>query len=344
MNRDKLSGLELDFQGVNQSGELKKWINIVDEMIWTPEKPAVAPVAPIRTEAPVTISVPFPLPSVPMLQQPTLKALPLIERHEDESASPVAQFKPIEELKPEPSEESVPKMREEVKEEIQVESKLEEPSPIQPDLQPVYQQFDESPTGPFGQPIFMEVTDQPNDQAQMSGSQGNYRDIVLRAVDRSLDVLGQDGKQVMLSLLENRYGVHEEEIPEHARGFIEILEEAIGSSAYTVEREIMNEIRRETQIQGVNLSSVVELLKELYPADSPPTSSPAMTIAMEEDAAPESQSQAEASVAGEVKEASRTLEDRSPSGFSYTRNDPIPIGFRYNASFSRQEVEGASET
>lgn len=285
---DKVTGLLIDFQNVNASGELKKWINVVDDMIFTPVS---ALASPMPTTA-LVVETPAPL-ALPM--QVSLKEE--VEETNDE---------PPEVLPEEPLGEPIVEPLEEM---VKVEVKAE-PEPL------------------------LQQTEGPKDV-------GNYRTIVRGAVDKSLDILGKEGKQVLLSLLENRYGVHEEEIPDHARGFIEILEEALGSSAYTVEREIMSEIRKITQIQGVNLHSVVELLMEEYPADTPAVQSFASTVAVEEVTSQEvlaPREDEEKPAEAEAKQETRPLEDPIPAGFSYTMKDPIPIGYKYHASFSKEEV------
>jgi hypothetical protein len=83
-------------------------------------------------------------------------------------------------------------------------------------------------------------------------------------VDVSLDTLGRDGKQAILSLLENRYGFRENDIPDYPRSFIELLHELLGASAQNLEREIMNNIRKVWAAPGENLEAVVESLKENY--------------------------------------------------------------------------------
>jgi hypothetical protein len=89
-----------------------------------------------------------------------------------------------------------------------------------------------------------------------------YHEIVMKAVDKGLDFLGKEGKLVTLELLESRYGLTAEAIPEHPRGFIELLDEVLGSAAHVIEREIIREIRKVAAVKGETLHHVVHSLKE----------------------------------------------------------------------------------
>jgi hypothetical protein len=99
--------------------------------------------------------------------------------------------------------------------------------------------------------------------------ENNYRDIVLHAVDVSLDTLGRDGKHAVLNLLENRYGLREDEIPDHPRGFVVLLDELLGPSAQNLEREIISNIRLVSAAPGENLEAVIRSLKERRQAEAP---------------------------------------------------------------------------
>jgi len=109
-----------------------------------------------------------------------------------------------------------------------------------------------------------EQTDSQKEEQTDSQKENGYRKVVLRAADVSLNTLGRDGKQAILSLLENRYGFREDDIPDYPRSFVELLHELLGASAQNLEREIMNNIRKVCPAPGENLEAVVESLKENY--------------------------------------------------------------------------------
>ncbi len=99
----------------------------------------------------------------------------------------------------------------------------------------------------------------------------NDCDVVIKeAVDNALNFLGQSGKNTMLSLLENRYGFRPDDIPEHPRAFIELLDETLGSAAYTIEREIISQIRRSAPVKGKSLHAVVHSLRSMDAKQSLP--------------------------------------------------------------------------
>jgi hypothetical protein len=108
-----------------------------------------------------------------------------------------------------------------------------------------------------------DVPDKMEEQEKPPEENG-YRRVVLHAVDVSLDTLGHDGKHAILSLLENRYGFREEDIPDYPRSFIELLDELLGASSKNLEREIISNIRNVSAVSGENLETVVESLKEHY--------------------------------------------------------------------------------
>jgi hypothetical protein len=85
---------------------------------------------------------------------------------------------------------------------------------------------------------------------------------VSSAVDKGLDVLGHDGKQVVLKLLEDRYGLRQEDIPQHPRGFVELLDGLVGSGGRVIEKEIISEISKVGPVKGDALYEVVNSMRE----------------------------------------------------------------------------------
>jgi ribosomal protein L13E len=111
-------------------------------------------------------------------------------------------------------------------------------------------------------PVEKEEQELPGEKEKEPSKEIDYRKIVLRAADVGLDTLGHDQKQAVLGLLEGEYGFRESDIPNHPRGFIEVLDEILGPSSRTVEREIMSNIRLVRAVPGENLETVVKSLKE----------------------------------------------------------------------------------
>jgi hypothetical protein len=209
--------------------------------------------------------------------------------------------------------------------------------------QPAAKIVEEEPRQPAPQPPA--VKEEPK---VLPGSE-EYKNIVLQAVDRSLNILGKDGKQVLLSLLERRYGLREEEIPEHPRGFIEILGEILGSSAYTLEAEIVSEIKKVSAAQGQDLLTVSRSLRQQCQTEVPVEETamvfvPALSVVrvaeapepVPEDFSPVAVGSPEEEKPSEEQEQPKALEDPIPAGFSYNHSDPIPVGFKYNGTFARR--------
>ena len=92
-------------------------------------------------------------------------------------------------------------------------------------------------------------------------STGDYDSIVIEAVDKSLGVLGEQGKQAILGLLESRYGLCIEDVPEYPRSFIGLLALYLGPTAYIIERQIVSDIRRAVVVEGQSLPDVVSSLE-----------------------------------------------------------------------------------
>jgi hypothetical protein len=90
---------------------------------------------------------------------------------------------------------------------------------------------------------------------------GPYDKVVVDAVENSLQMLGSGGRAAILGLLENRYGMRLQDVPANPRGFIGVLHESLGSSAESIEREIINQIKQSLPVQGDSLHEVVQWLK-----------------------------------------------------------------------------------
>jgi hypothetical protein len=149
--------------------------------------------------------------------------------------------------------------------ELQEQQELLKQQELQERLAPPKQQLEEPPKqqAPRNQQA------PPKQELEEPPRENDYRGIVLHAVDLSLDTLGRDGKHAVLSLLENRYGLRESDIPDHPRGFVVLLDELLGASAQNLEREIMSNIRLVSAAPGENLEAVIRSLKGQRRAEAP---------------------------------------------------------------------------
>ena len=251
---NKVSGLSIDYQSISRSGELQRWIKIIDGMISgsapspkikktrTPEEMP----SPLTSQSGGPKEEPVELPSEPMKELPA-------EPFKEPQIEPQPELR----LEPrmEPSDELPPVTTIEPPKEHSVEP-MEEPS-----VEPPIERSSELPLEPLEEPDGESVS-----EPLLEPPSGlDYRKIVIDAVDSSLDSLGRDGKYAIMSLLENRYGLREQDIPEHPGDFILLLEGTLGASAETLEREMMLNIRVVADAPGEDLEEVVNFLKEQNP-------------------------------------------------------------------------------
>jgi len=235
--KNKVSGLTIDYQNISKSDELRKWIRIVEGMTSRP--------------------APLPEESIPQILNDATRAPVPRPRHQMER-----QEEPSNERQEEPTMEKQEEPTMEKQEEPTME-KQEEPTMEKQEELTMEKQAESLENGGQEEP--------PREKEKQEGhpEDNGYRKVVLRAVDVSLDTLGHDGKQAILSLLENRYGFRENDIPDYPRSFIELLGELLGMSSQSLEREIISNIRKVWAAPGENLETVVESLKEHLPAAAP---------------------------------------------------------------------------
>jgi len=86
-------------------------------------------------------------------------------------------------------------------------------------------------------------------------------EIILAAVESSLGDLGLAGRDTILGLLESRYGLSFDEIPEHPRGFIDLANEILGPTAKLLEARMVSEIGNACGVRGSTFCEVVSALK-----------------------------------------------------------------------------------
>ncbi len=304
--QNRVSGLTIDYQGVSKSGELQEWLGIIDSML--------------------SDSTPLPEGSIsrilggaarpPVSQQQPLK---MSEDELQENAEPTMINVRSEGLKLDLvllqnrvsgltiDYQGVSKSGE-LRKWIKIIKGMLSQSVLLPQG-PIPQILGEAVKPPVSQqqPL-TEMQEEPQKETvkqqeplkqQESLRKNDYHEIVLHAVDVSLDTLGRDGKHAVLSLLENRYGLRENDIPDHPRGFVMLLDTLLGPSARTLEREIMSNIRLVSAAPGENLEAVIRSLKEQFPAEAP---------------------------AGAAGEDLRSV-----------AADASTFGFRYGATYSRQK-------
>jgi len=282
--KNRVSGLTIDYQGISESDELRKWIKIIQGMIFgfTPSPEGSIPkilVEAVMLPASQQRRLRGPQEELQENAEPTMinvrseglkLDLVLLKNRVSGLTIDYQGISESDELRkwlgivegmlsdsaPSP-EGSIP----------QVLGEGARPPASQP--QPLKEKQAEPLKEKQAEPL-KEEQEEPLKEKQAERPEANdYRRIVLHAVDISLDTLGHDGKHAVLSLLENRYGLRETDIPDHPRGFVVLLDELLGPSAQALEREIMSNIRLVSAAPGENLETVIRSLKEQSPAKAP---------------------------------------------------------------------------
>ena len=280
--QNSVSGLTIDYQGISENKELHKWLRIIDGMLSgsapSPEgsiprilgeatRPPASQPQPLKgpedgpreNAEPTMINVRSEgLKLDLVLLQNRVSGLTIDYQNVSKSGELRKWIKFIEGMTSEcaaPPQETIPQILGEAT--GPPASRPRPPEEEQEEPPKEEEKQEDPPKGP------------PKEEQGEPPEENGYRKVVLRAVDLSLDTLGHDGKQAILSLLENRYGFRENDIPDYPKSFVELLGELLGPSAQNLEREIMGNIRKVWAAPGNNLETVVESLKEHYPAAAP---------------------------------------------------------------------------
>jgi len=251
LRQDKVSGFTIDYHDPSKVAELQRWIKIIDHMIPEPGPPQKRSGGEIETapqQAPEVVSV---------KEEETSAEL---QAEQPEFATPEALTPEVEAPEVKPPEVEVPEP---------AVPAVAVPEVTAPEVVAVREEepTQEEQGKPLEEPEISEdlVMSKPDEPASNPTQREAYREIVLEAVDVSLNSLGRDGKHAILSLLENRYDLRDQDIPDHPADFVVLLQEILGSSAKTLEREIILHIRSVVDAPGDTLEAVIKSLKERGP-------------------------------------------------------------------------------
>ena len=274
--QNRVSGLTIDYQGISKSGELQEWLGIIYNMLSDSTPSPEGSVSKILGEAAKpSVSQPQPLKRSEDGLQEDAEPTMINVRSEGLKLDLVILQNRVSGLTIDYQ--GISKSGELRRWINAIKGMLSESAPSLHG--PIPQTLVETPKPPISQPQTLEEK-QEEPQREKEEQQEplkqqeplrekDYREIVFHAVDISLDTLGPDGKHAVLSLLENRYGLHEDDIADHPRGFVVLLEALLGQSARTLEREIISNIRLVSVAPGENLEAVIRSLKEQRPAEAP---------------------------------------------------------------------------
>lgn len=87
---------------------------------------------------------------------------------------------------------------------------------------------------------------------------------MVRALDYALDVVGRMGKEVILSMMEERHGLRAEDMLLRPGPYMAALRDIFGDSCELIEMYMLQKVEEETGMRDWNLESTVELLKKNY--------------------------------------------------------------------------------
>ncbi|MEM3385212.1 MAG: hypothetical protein QXE78_06770 [Nitrososphaeria archaeon] len=90
--------------------------------------------------------------------------------------------------------------------------------------------------------------------------------MILEAIDESLSILGDKGKEAVYYFLEREYCVNKEDIPKNLKTFLECLRLVFGVGANIIEKYILNNLRKRACLEleldySLNLMETVERIK-----------------------------------------------------------------------------------
>ncbi len=282
--KNRISGLTIDYQSISESDELPKWIKIIESMVSGFAPSSEESIPQILVEAVRHPTSQLPIPQGPG-EEPQDNAEPTMINVRSEGlkldlvllknriSGLTIDYQSISESDELPKwlriigsmlSGPVPSTGKSTPEVLDGPAKA---LVVQPP--PLIEKQEEPPKEELEELSKEKQEEPPKEKQEEHTEENDYRKIVLHAVDISLETLGRDGKHAILSLLENRYGLRESDIPDHPRGFVVLLDELLGRSAQTLEREIMSNIRLVSAAPGENLETVIRSLKEQCQARAP---------------------------------------------------------------------------
>lgn len=93
-------------------------------------------------------------------------------------------------------------------------------------------------------------------------SSSRSEEMILKCIDRGLEVLGTNVKQTIYWHLESKFKVKKEEIPDKIDVFVNMLRKLFGSGARIIEEIIISEMVKEFGIK-LKARSLEEAVREL---------------------------------------------------------------------------------
>lgn len=83
----------------------------------------------------------------------------------------------------------------------------------------------------------------PGTEKQVWRNSEKFHGQIMRCVENGMDVLGDSGRMAIIYHIEARFGLKEEQIPQHPKRFVLALENIFGKQAGTIIGAILEQMR-----------------------------------------------------------------------------------------------------
>jgi len=94
--------------------------------------------------------------------------------------------------------------------------------------------------------------------------QPQYVEVMTRALDKALEVVGRSGSEVVDTVLIGRYGLHKEDIAYNPGAYMSAMKDVLDGGCEVLQRVMLEEVRRETGIVAMSMEDAVYKVRGYY--------------------------------------------------------------------------------
>ena len=94
--------------------------------------------------------------------------------------------------------------------------------------------------------------------------QAPYVELLIRALDEALKVVGRSGSEVVDTVLIGRYGLHKEDIAYNPGAYMSAMKDILDAGCEVLQRVMLEEIRKETGIVAMSMEEAVFKVKGYF--------------------------------------------------------------------------------